>query len=83
MSVSNHDFWIPKYKYELVKWLGRHYETDRFGQKIDWNKFPKNRLMAIYVSKRSRYENPKKEKKTRVGKAKKTPIPQEAQVDFL
>ena len=48
------DFWIPKFKYQLVEWMERYYPKDKFGDKINWNSFTAKRLRAIYVNRRLR-----------------------------
>lgn len=54
---SKNDFWMPKWKYEFVEWLERHYSKDKNGRKINWNTFPLKRLRAIYIGIRKDYEN--------------------------
>lgn len=56
------EFWIPENKYEIVTWLNKNYSHDKQGKRINWNKFPKHKLLAIYIQKRQN-ENKKTSKK--------------------
>ena len=42
------DFWIPQYKFELVKWLKRYDPT------VNWKAKRKRQLLAIYVNLRKK-----------------------------
>ena len=44
------DYWIPKYKWELVEWLNSRREAD-------WNRLTKKQLYAIYFNIRNGYKS--------------------------
>lgn len=57
-----YDFWIPEYKGQYVDWLSRHYPNDSEGKKINWSKFKKSALQAIYIKRRINEESEQKRK---------------------
>ena len=46
------DFWIPQWKYQLVDWLARHFNTNA----SKFERIKKNRLYAMYIKIRRGYE---------------------------
>ena len=42
------DFWIPKYKWEVQRWLMQRYP------KRNWKKYTKKKLLQMYVAIRHR-----------------------------
>jgi hypothetical protein len=43
------DFYIPKLKSELVKFMSINYPLDSNGKKINWNEYNKKQLSKIYI----------------------------------
>lgn len=43
------DFWIPRFRWQLVSWLEKHYPGDK-----SFKRKSKKQLMAIYLSVRSK-----------------------------
>ena len=46
------DFWIPRWKWQLVDWLTRHFDEPA----CKFERIKKNRLYAMYIKIRRGYE---------------------------
>lgn len=81
---KSNDFWIPEFKWQIVDWLVTNYPCGCNGDRINWDRYNKKQLLAIYIEKRKKYEQGQKTEKTREDKSNtgETKIRKPEQLEF-